>query len=403
MDKFKITSIKNLWEIENMNNFNRLIFILPFFILQMDAFASSAKSISLDNTLRTLIPADEPGCSVGVFENGNALIKNGYGLANAELNVAMSDHNVHRMASVSKQFTAMAVRLLADEGKIDLNKDISTYVTNLPMYGTKVSIESIIGHTSGMGDYDLISTYDYPDDFKAEKGALNLKAVSGHPFRIGNEDYLSVSEFHDVVKTLPLILPPETEWRYSNMGYIILAILVEEVSGLTLREYADKHIFKPLEMNNTFFADDANELVNNRAYGYTKDNDGNYINNMTNLFVVGDGGLHTNISDMQKWDAQFYAPKLGKNPTAFIQAFMQPNSSLAVNPVNENETHYANGQFISNSENGLVVHHSGGWLGARIIYRRYPDRQFMNLVMCSNTSIDDRKIADAIDKWYFGE
>lgn len=386
-----------------MKSFIRLVFVLPLLIQHMNAFADSPKIITLDSKLKSLIPEHEPGCSVGVFENGNTLIKKGYGLSNAELNIAMSNNNVHRMASVSKQFVAMAVRLLADQGKIDLKKDISTYVDNLPDYGTKVSINSIVGHTAGMGDYDLISTFGYPEDFKVEEGALNLKAVSGHPFRVGNEDYLSVSEFHEVVKKLPLVLKPDTEWRYSNMGYVMLAILVEQVSGLTLREYTDKYIFKPLNMNNTFFADNAVELVKNRAYGYVKDEDGNYINNMTNLFVVGDGGLHTNINDMQKWDAQFYSPKLGENPKAFIQEFMQANSSLPVNPESEAATFYANGQFISKNENGPLVSHSGGWLGARIIYRRYPKSQFMNLVMCSNTSIDAKNIADEIDKWYFSE
>ncbi|GFD74188.1 hypothetical protein KUL113_36080 [Tenacibaculum sp. KUL113] len=187
------------------------------------------------------------------------------------------------------------------------------------------------------------------------------------------------------------------------MGYIMLAILVEEVSGLTLREYTDKYVFKPLGMDNTFFADDAVELIKNRAYGYSKDVDGNYVNDMTNLFVVGDGGLHTTINDMQKWDAQFYTPKLGKNPVTFMEEFMLPNSSLPVNPDSGADIFYANGQGISKSENGLLVSHSGGWLGANIMYRRYPDNQFMNLVMCSNTSINATNIADEIDKWYFNK
>jgi len=386
-----------------MKTIIRLSLVILLSIQHMHAFAASPEVISLDAKLKALIPANEPGCSVGVFESGNALVKEGYGLANAELNIAISDHNVHRMASVSKQFVAMAVRLLADQGKIDLKKDISTYVANLPDYGAKVSIESILGHTAGMGDYDMLSTHGYPNDFEAPEGALNLKAVSGHPFRLGNEDYLSVSEFHEVVKKLPLVIEPNSAWRYSNMGYVMLAILIEEVSGLTLREYSEQYIFKPLDMNNTFFADNATELVENRAYGYMKDESGKYINNMTNLFVVGDGGLHTNIADMQKWDAQFYAPKLGVNPKTFMRGFMQANSPLTVNPESGSDTFYVNGQFTSMTENGPLVSHSGSWLGASIMYRRYTEKQFMNLVMCSNVSISSREIADAIDEWYFSQ
>ncbi len=365
------------------------------------SFANTPDTSALNKTLSELIPAQEPGCSIGVYEKGNPLIKKGFGLANAELNVPMSDNNVHRMASVSKQFVAMAVHLLADQGKIDLKDDIKAYVPDLPDYGKRVSIESIIGHVAGMGDYDMISSFGVPEDYVVPKGALDLKAVSGHPFRIGNEDYLSVAEFHALVKTLPLALEPNTKWRYSNMGYVMLAILVEEVSGLTLRKFAEKHIFKPLGMSDTFFADHPTEIVKNRAYGYAKNNDGEYENNMTNLFWVGDGGLHTTIGDMQKWDAQFYSPKLGSKPKALIQKFMLANSPLTMNPDEGADMFYANGQVISNTDYGVQAAHSGGWLGAYIMYRRYPEKQFMNLVMCSNVSIDSAQIADAIDKWYF--
>lgn len=384
-----------------MKTLCKLIALTFIVVFHNCSFASTLDISALNKTLSDLIPAQEPGCSIGVYEKGRALIKKGFGLANTELNVPMSDNNVHRMASVSKQFVAMAVHLLADQGKINLKDDIKAYVSGLPDYGKRVSIESIIGHVAGMGDYDMISSFGAPDGYVAPKGALNLKAVSGHPFRIGNEDYLSVAEFHALVKTLPLELEPNTEWRYSNMGYVMLAILVEEVSGLTLREFSDKHIFTPLGMSNTFFSDHPNEIVKNRAYGYVKNDNGEYENNMTNLFWVGDGGLHTTISDMQKWDAQFYNPKLGNNPKALMQTFMLANSSLKVNPSDGADKLYANGQVISNTDYGFRAAHSGGWLGAYIMYRRYPEKQFMNLVMCSNVSIDSTQIADAIDKWYF--
>lgn len=384
-----------------MNTLCKLVALTLIVVFHNYSDATTPDISALNKTLSNLIPAQEPGCSIGIYEKGIPLIKKGFGLANTELNVPMSDNNVHRMASVSKQFVAMAVHLLADQGKINLKDDIKAYVPSLPDYGKRVSIESIIGHVAGMGDYDMISSFGAPDGYVAPKGALNLKAVSGHPFRIGNEDYLSVAEFHDLVKTLPLVLEPNTEWRYSNMGYVMLAILVEEVSGLTLREFSNKHIFTPLGMSDTFFADNPTEIVKNRAYGYVKNDHGEYENNMTNLFWVGDGGLHTTVSDMQKWDAQFYNPKLGSNPKALMEKFMQANSSLTINPSDGADILYANGQVLSTTEYGFRAAHSGGWLGAYIMYRRYPEKQFMNLVMCSNVSIDSTQIADAIDKWYF--
>ncbi|MGS2721387.1 serine hydrolase domain-containing protein [Paraglaciecola aestuariivivens] len=378
----------------------RLYLILPV-LIAFNSLASDFNLSDLEQRIAQAIPDDEPGCSIGVYEKGQPLLNKGFGLANLELKVPMADNNVHRMGSVSKQFTAMAVRLLEEQGKISLQDDIRKHVSGLPDYGYPITINSIIAHTAGMGDYDMISLGGVSSEAKPAKGSLNLKAVSGVPFRIGNEDYLSNAEFHALVKKLPLRHAPDKKWDYSNMGYVLLAILVEEVSGLTLREFSDKHIFKPLNMHNTFFSDDATEIVKNRAYGYMQDDDGKYVNNMTNLFWVGDGGLHTTIEDMQKWSQHFYQPKLGKDPQRFMQAFMQANNPIPVNPDKGADTFYANGQFVKQSENGLKVSHGGGWLGARIAYSRYPKEQFMNLVMCSNVSIDAQKIANSIEQWYF--
>nr|WP_136252322.1 serine hydrolase domain-containing protein [Ningiella ruwaisensis] len=381
-------------------SFLLFLFVLIILLVSKASFALSPNTSELRSLIAEKLPENEPGCSVGVFEKGEILLQQGFGLANAELNVPMSANNVHRMASVSKQFVAMAVLLLADEGKINLFDDIRKYVKDLPDYQFPVTINSIIGHTAGMGDYDLISTYGIENDDDKPSNSLNLKAVSGHPFRIGNEDYLSVAEFHDIVKTLPLTHQPDTKWQYSNMGYVLLAILIEEVTGKTLREFSHEKIFTPLGMKDTFFADDPNELVTNRAYGYIKNSDGEYENNMTNLFWVGDGGLHTTIADMYIWDSQFYSPVLGKEPHSLMQSFMQKNTELPVPNERDQKIFYANGQFITNSEYGQRVYHSGGWLGAMILYERYPEHEFSSIIMCSNVSAD-RSINTIIKNWFF--
>ena len=175
---------------------------------------------------------------------------------------------------------------------------------------------------------------------------------------------------------------------------------INELSGKTLREYSQEEIFSPLGMHDTFFADNPTELIKNRAYGYVKNKDGIYENNMTNLFWVGDGGLHTTIADMHKWDKHFYMPKLGKDPQAFMKSFMRANSELPTNDSDDNKILYANGQFIETSEYGQKISHSGGWLGASIMYERYPEHQFSSIVMCSNVSAD-RTISQAISQWYF--
>ncbi|MFK7865330.1 MAG: serine hydrolase domain-containing protein [Pseudohongiellaceae bacterium] len=318
-----------------------------------------------------------PGCTVGIIQNGQLVHRAGYGLANMELEVALDGSHVHRMGSVSKQFTAMAVLLLAEEFHLDLDSSIREHLPKLNAYPHDVSINNILGHVGGMGDYDLISTLDGDEP---TAGSLELQSVAGGPFRLGNEDYLNNQEFYDLVNDLPLVYKPMEKWEYSNMGYIVLTMLVETVSGESLREFSEKRIFKPLEMTSTFFSDDPVEIVPNRASGYKPQGEG-WVTDMTNLFWVGDGGLHTNLDDMLKWDSSFYSPTLGENPQELMALFLMPNSDL-----NTGQGLYANGQFAFEQEGTKVYSHSGGWLGTSTLYTRLPETGVSSVIMCNDAS-----------------
>lgn len=162
---------------------------------------ASPLSDEIDQVMAQAVTDNSPGCNIGVVQDGEFIHKAGYGLANLELDVELNGSQIHRMASVSKQFTAMAVLLLADEGKINLDKDIRDYLPALRDYGVPVSIRAMLGHTSGMGDYDLIA-----GSYEGEKApqSIDLKSVAGGDFRLGNQDYLSIDEFYDVV--IPIAL-----------------------------------------------------------------------------------------------------------------------------------------------------------------------------------------------------
>ena len=333
-----------------------------------------------------------PGCSVGVIENGKLIHEAGYGLANMELGVPLDGSHLHRVASVSKQFTAMAVHLLAEDGKIELNEDIRTYLPALREYGATVTINSMLGHISGMADYDYVTD----GDNLAQNLGLNIQSAAGGPFRLGNEDYLSIDEFYDVVKKIPLAHPPNQQYQYSNLAYFLLSMLVEEVSGQSLRDYTDERIFQPLGMSRSFFSDKPTEIVVNRASGYRPAKEG-YEIDMTNLFWVGDGGLHTSIEDMVKWDQNFYAPSIGQNPAALIRQFNTPNSDFD----SGRGGLYANGQHIRN-ENGRLRHsHSGGWLGTSTYYARYPEDRFSVIIFCNDVSQNPEFYVDKIAEAYF--
>lgn len=349
-------------------------------------------SKQVDGLFSSIDSSKQPGCSVGVIEKGKLIHKAGYGSANMELSVSLDGSHVHRVGSVSKQFTAMAVLLLAEEGKVNLEEDIRKYLPELRNYGTKISTNSMLGHFSGMADYDFISGGDRG---VVDKG-LNLKSVAGGPFRLGNEDYLTIKEFYDVVKKAQLRHQPNKKWDYSNLAYFLLSMLVEEVSGESLRDYADKRIFKPLEMKNTFFSDKPTEIVMNRASGYKPAKEGGYVTDMTNLFWVGDGGLHTNIEDMLKWDRNFYNPIIGKNPKQLIELFNKPNSDY-----DARGGLYANGQMITEKDDRKSFAHGGGWLGVLTYYERFPKHQFSTVVFCNTTDQKPWEYAKKIADLYF--
>ncbi|MCJ8321889.1 MAG: beta-lactamase family protein [Colwellia sp.] len=374
-----------------MQNKKTFPFILGLFI-SSTAIASEFND-SIDKIFSSIEQQNSPGCNVGLIKEGSFIHKTGYGLANLELNVPLDGMQVHRMASVSKQFTAMAVLLLAEEGVIDLDANISTYLKELNDYGEIVTVRSMLGHYSGMGDYDLIAgSYEG----KKAKGGIDLKSVAGNDFRLGNEDYLTIKEFYDVVKTVPLALKPEQKLQYSNLAYFLLSMLVEEVSGKSLRDYADEKIFKPLDMTNTFFSDNPVEIVKNRATGYKKNKEGNYITDMTNLFWVGDGGLHTNLDDLLKWDQNFYTPKVGKEPIKLMELMNKQNSSYEIS-----SKVYANGQFVGETLGRKSYAHGGGWLGASTYYIRFPEEKFSLVMLCNDVSLKAGTIRKKILELYF--
>jgi len=337
---------------------------------------------------------NSPGCNVGVIRNSEFIHKAGYGLANMEVGISLNGDNVHRIASVSKQFTAMAVLLLAEEGKINLEDNIRKYLPELKNYGNNVTINSMLGHTSGMADYDYISSNTTTE----VKGGVNLRNSVGTPFRLGNEDYLSIIEFYDVVKQVSLRNKPNTKWQYSNLAYFLLSMLVEEVSGESLRIYADKRIFQPLGMESTFYSDDPTEIVKNRASGYKHNIEGIYQNDMTNLFWVGDGGLHTTLEDLLKWDRYFYNPNLGENPEKLLTLFNKPNSEL-----NANGGMYANGQMVMNIHGRKTYMHSGNWLGVSTYYARMPQENFSTIILCNDANQNPRSYAMRIISLYLAE
>ena len=309
-----------------------------------------------------------PGCAVGVIHEGEYLIKKGFGLANLEHDIPITAVSVFRIGSVSKQFTAMAVALLVERGAIDLDADVHEYLPDLIDYGHKVTIRQMIHHVAGMGDYDP---------------GLFVKA-DGSEFRFGNEDYWTIEEFYAAVRQVPLIMPPDTKWQYSNLAYFLLGQIVERVSGVSLRRFAEDEIFSPLGMDGTFFNDNVDEPVRHRVAGYKETDAGSYEIYMTNLDWVGDGGVYTNLEDFIRWDRNFYANRLGDGELIAMTTTPFPGIVARDNDL-YGDAGYAFGHFVGRSRGQRVIGHTGGWVGFSSLYLRYPELALSVVTFCNST------------------
>ena len=380
---------------QHQKKLSLLVILISFASLSVNANMSDlSKKIDLLFDDRS----QKPGCAVGLVENGEYIHSKGYGLANLEHEIPIGMDTIFRIGSVSKQFTTMAIAILEEKGELSFEDEMKVHIPDLVDYGEKVTINHMIHHYSGLGDYEYM---DYPGRFK--------NAV-GEEFRWGNEDYLTNKEFHDLIKTLPLIRKPEKKFHYSNTGYVLLALVAENASGMSLKEFAEKEIFKPLGMNNSFFNDDVNLPFKNRADAYTPidDESDKYKINVTNLSWVGDGGVYTSLNDFIKWDENFYENKLGMGGQSLIQTMEMTFEETKVSKRNqkmdkekENENTYAFAQNLAYYNGYKRWSHSGSWVGWLAHYARFPELRFSTVVFCNTNEIDATIISDKVVDIYF--
>ena len=375
---------------------NKIKFIFLIFFSSSLAFSDDKLSNVIEDIFSDRKLDSEPACAIGVIEDNKYIFQSGYGLSNLEHDIDITSDSVFRIGSISKQFTAMAIALLEERGLLSLDDPINKYIPDLIEYDHNVTIRHLIHHFSGLGDYEYS---DYPGRF--------VNAV-GEEFRWGNQDYMSNQEIYSLFKSLPLIMKPETKFWYSNLGYGLLTLVIENITGVSLREFAEKEIFGPLEMNDTFFNDNVNLIVKNRADAYSllDKNKKEYVINMTNLSNIGDGGVYTTINDFIKWDNNFYKNVLGKRSNDLL-THMKTNffrktaeNIKKPNDVYRDEDTYAFAQNFDYKKGYRRWSHSGSWVGYTAHYSRYEDINFSVVVFCNNEEIDAQEVSDIIVDFY---
>ncbi|HVQ54903.1 MAG TPA: serine hydrolase domain-containing protein [Thermoanaerobaculia bacterium] len=349
--------------------------LLPVLLALATASASPQVSAAdakakVDAIFRDVDRSDSPGCAVGVYRDGQIAYARGYGMANLELHVGNTSQTVFDIGSVSKQFTAIAIHLLAREGKLSLDDDIRKWVPEIPSYGKTVTLRHLLHHTGGLRDYiELMSLQGMvEEDLSPESDVLEIMARQKAPNFAPGEDYL-----------------------YCNTGYNLLALVVEKASGQSLRDFSEQRIFAPLGMRHTQISDSHTRIIPNRATGYQKEGSG-YGIEMSDWEQTGDGAVLTTVEDLFRWNQNFFEPKVGDAKLiADMQVVGVLNSGKKID--------YASALRLGPYRGLPTVSHSGSWAGYRAQLLRFPEQKFAVACLCndggaSNPSQLSRKVAE---------
>jgi len=306
-----------------------------------------------------------PGCALGVLKDGKVLYSHGYGLADVEHSVPITPTTVFHIASVSKQFTAFAIYLLATEGKLSIDDDVRKYLPELHDFHRTITIRNLLNHTSGLRDQ------------------WTLLTMAGWRLadRITEQDILSL-----VWRQRELNFPPGEEQIYSNTGYTLLALIAERVSGQSLREFTRERIFVPLGMQHTHFQDHYGDLVQNRAYSYERQPDGGYRYVALSYSTVGPSSLFTTVEDLARWDENFYTGEVGGK--ALLEQMQLPGKLNG-----GRQTDYAAGLVIGKYRGLETVEHGGADAGFRAELLRFPDAHFSVITLCNAGDADASDLA----------
>jgi CubicO group peptidase (beta-lactamase class C family) len=308
----------------------------------------------VDRVFATFTPAT-PGCAVGVGVDGAQVLARGYGTADLEHDVPISPDTIFEAGSVSKQFTAAAVLLLARDGKLALDDQVRTYIPELPDYGAPLTIRHMLNHTSGLRDWGSVeSIAGWPRTTRAYTHAHVLDIVS---------------------RQRSVNFTPGTHWSYSNTGYNLAAILVSRVAMMPFAEFTRVRLFEPVGMTHTSWRDDHTRIVKNRAIGYEESN-GAFHTDMPFEDVHGNGGLLTTVGDLLKWNEHFWSPKVGD--AAFVAEEQRP-----VTFSGGSGHGYGLGLMIDEHRGVRQVDHSGSTAGYLAHLARYPDQHVSVAVLCN--------------------
>jgi CubicO group peptidase (beta-lactamase class C family) len=324
------------------------------------ATAQSAELTPKVDAIFARFDRNTPGCGVGVAKNGTPLLLKGYGAANLEYGIPNTDSTVFESGSVAKQFTAAALVLLEQDGKLSLDDDIRKYLPEVPSFGGQtITIRNLLTHTSGLRD---------------QWGLLLIEGRGP-----GSQVHSAATTLDLIVHQRMLNFPPGSRYLYSNSGYALAGLIVQRVSGKSLDAFTQERLFKPLGMTHTQWRDDFTEVVRNRATAYDSAGKGGFHTDMPFTDMIGNGGLLSTMGDLMKWNENLDNPKVGG--PQFTKA-LETRMRLA----NGRTITYALGLDVGEYRGVRAVTHSGSTAGYSTYLARFPEQHVSIAVWCNNAS-----------------
>ena len=318
---------------------------------------------------------ESPGCAVAVAQKGLTVLSRAYGMADLEHNVPNVPGTIFEGGSVSKQFTAAAIILLAIDGKLSLNDDVRSYIPEVPVYSKTVTLRHMMNHTSGLRDWGAVASIS---------GWGRQERTHTHAHVI---DILS--------RQSALNFDPGHEYSYSNSGYNLLAIVVTRTSGMAFAEFSKKRIFEPLGMTNTQWRDDFTRIVKGRSSAYSlRDGAVGIMRPIEN--VHGNGGILTTVGDLLIWNQALTEGRLGG--PRFTKMMLERG---VLN--NGRQIFYASGLRIDEFAGVPSITHTGSTSGYRAFLGRYPEQELSIAMLCNASNVSTGGTGGKIARVYLGD
>ncbi|MEO5648127.1 MAG: serine hydrolase domain-containing protein [Chitinophagaceae bacterium] len=351
------------------------LFIISLFIFQTTYGQTWQDTLALIDKSFTQYQSENPGCQLSVSRNGNLIFSKAWGMADLERNVPLSTNSILEAGSVSKQFTAASILLLEQQGKLSLDDDVRKYIPELPYYGTPIRLRQMLHHTSGLREWeDLVKLTGWPrtKKFYANADVLEIIARQKH---LNNK--------------------PGEEFLYSNSNYILLTVIAERVSGLSLQAFTKKYIFEPAGMIHTQWRDDPNHIVPHRAIAYSKSTNG-YVTNMPNEYVYGPGGLLTTAEDLLKWNNFYQGGRFGR-PSLL-------SKQIQVDPLNNGSANnYAAGLYIKSVMGWDNISHDGQTASYTAYLESFPELHLSIAVLSNTSAFDIQNVESSVRKIFVSD